>query len=500
MICKDSAEHESSPEITGAEKYCREQDAEHPDLVLKDNAWPELSTTLRKHDEDQVKAHNENIDTLLVLVRLCTFICSSPSHKIIKAGLFSAIVTAFIIEAYKLLQPDPTDISIQILLQISHQLNSLSVTPGFINSTYLPTPSPPFSPSWGSVCVNALWFAALVLSLVTASLGMLVKQWLREYLSNSHVSPEQCCHVRLFRVRGLRRYKVTEIASFLPILLQIALALFFIGLVMFIRNIHASIASLVIVLVGIWLLFVVSTTLLPMVSPSCPYKTPVLHALFFQFRSLLNTMTKSIKYSSTGRLFHILPDYLFAEENTKRMSAESKAEVLVDAYDTFNDTKSWDIAMRCIDLNSPSESLHMLSSLVEKAHGSEITSSSIMLGLFDQSQLRLLLKSMTMCFRRAYILARKNDQASRFGKIEAVALITLRRLYRAFRTTGDSDRALDKMASLLTRHEEALSVSHRPEFISSYILLGSGLSQNPSSVPRLGELHGFKPDWANHTI
>ena len=56
-----------------------------------------------------------------------------------QAGLFSAILTAFIVEAYKLLQPDSAALSTQVLLQISQQLTSLSVNNGFINSTFTPS-------------------------------------------------------------------------------------------------------------------------------------------------------------------------------------------------------------------------------------------------------------------------------------------------------------------------------------------------------------------------
>lgn len=65
------AELDEEENVTEAEKFCIQREKEYPDVILKPedaNAWPELSDTLTGHDGDQVDAHYQNIDTLLVLV------------------------------------------------------------------------------------------------------------------------------------------------------------------------------------------------------------------------------------------------------------------------------------------------------------------------------------------------------------------------------------------------------------------------------------------------
>ena len=47
------------------------------------------------------------------------------SGLFVQAGLFSAVVTALDIEAYKLLQTDPAQASVQLLEQISQQIAQL---------------------------------------------------------------------------------------------------------------------------------------------------------------------------------------------------------------------------------------------------------------------------------------------------------------------------------------------------------------------------------------
>ncbi|KAJ3480168.1 hypothetical protein NLI96_g8538 [Meripilus lineatus] len=450
--------------VTSAERFCRKKEKEFPQIILKPenaNAWPKLSDTLREHDEDRVETHNENIDTLLVL-----------------SGLFSAVVTTLIIEALKRLQQDPADTTAQLLLQISMQLTSLSVNPGFINSTYIPPQPLPFSPPPNSVLVVILWSIALVLSLVTASLGMLVKQWLREFLSKSNVSPEQCCQVRLFRIPGLRKYKVAEIAGLLPILLQIALVLFFVALILFVQSIHTSVAIAISVVVGIWLIFVVGATLLPIFSPSCPYKTPFLKAAFLWIRNRLAQMART---SLVKLVFPKLPNPLFVEERTDVITVETKVEVLKEAYETFHDIQSWEIATCCVDLNSPRESLQMLYGFVKRMHDSEINPLSDLGDLFDQARLRFLLISIVSCLRQLSVFAVK-DGFTRWELTDVVQLVTFHKLYRAFKASWGSDAALDDMADLLTSPEHILSIcrSHA-QFASSYILSISGLS--PDDLP-----------------
>ena len=99
------AKVEEEEGITETEKYCRKEEKDYPDIVLKPedaNAWPELMDVLTKHDGDQVKGHYQNIDTLLVLVS-SPFISSvcfvSIRYLILKSGLFSAVVTTLIVEA-----------------------------------------------------------------------------------------------------------------------------------------------------------------------------------------------------------------------------------------------------------------------------------------------------------------------------------------------------------------------------------------------------------------
>ncbi|KZV95243.1 hypothetical protein EXIGLDRAFT_610785, partial [Exidia glandulosa HHB12029] len=91
------------------------------------------------------------------------------------AGLFSAVATAFVIESYKLLQPDNEAFMVSALYIIATASNrSAAATlpvPAALN------PSTSTLPRW----INGLWFTSILLSLAVAFLTILVKQWITEY-------------------------------------------------------------------------------------------------------------------------------------------------------------------------------------------------------------------------------------------------------------------------------------------------------------------------------
>lgn len=127
----------------------------------------------------------------------------------------------FVTESYTMLQTDSGSEMVSLLRQVVAA--NYTVTANYVNST-VPVPVNPTSklPLW-ALHVNELWFASLICSLATASIGILVKQWLKEYLSSARISPQE----------RLRTRMVFEIAAALPILLQVSLGLFFMSLCFF---------------------------------------------------------------------------------------------------------------------------------------------------------------------------------------------------------------------------------------------------------------------------
>ncbi|KAI0788877.1 hypothetical protein C8Q75DRAFT_734122 [Abortiporus biennis] len=214
------------------------------------NAWSNISKIVRNYDDHKIKGCKEEIDTLLVF-----------------AGLYSAILTGFIVESYKFLQEDSGQVSAQLLKQIAQTLSTGS--PPLSSSTF-----PPFQPTGDSILINSLWFFSLVLSLITASLGILVKQWLREYTSHDSLSPRAYIRVRTFRSKGLAQFRVFDIVALLPFLLQLSLFCFFLGLCKFLHVLNPAIGWFISGSIMAWMTALGTAVVLPLFSNHCPYKTP----------------------------------------------------------------------------------------------------------------------------------------------------------------------------------------------------------------------------------
>ncbi|KAF8867755.1 hypothetical protein BD779DRAFT_934082 [Infundibulicybe gibba] len=207
----------------------------HHKLPESGNHWKECKDRADQFDKDLWVEWNSEIDSL-------------PTF----AGLFSAVVTAFTIESYKWLQPNPQDMSNQILLNISAQLGNHNIT------TSAP---PPFSPSASSIRINIVWFLSLSLSLGVGLFGIVCKQWLRRYKRDVSLPYEKDLALHQFQYEGFMRWGPVDILRALPPLLELGVLFFFIGLVDFLQslNVEAAIPVVIIMGAGIALCFVATT-------------------------------------------------------------------------------------------------------------------------------------------------------------------------------------------------------------------------------------------------
>ncbi|RPD67903.1 hypothetical protein L226DRAFT_386154, partial [Lentinus tigrinus ALCF2SS1-7] len=257
------------PEWETAEALWQYWDARKTFFKEEDRAkaWDETAKLVKTYSDEMVERWNKEIDTLLVF-----------------AGLFSAILTAFNVQSYQLLTPPPpVDPVIAALEKISAQLSSFSINPPSVNSTQptfvRPDPTPSSPPLW-AVWLNALWFSSLIFSLSSASVGIMVKQWLNEYSFGLSGTSRQIARLRQLRLNSLERWHVKEIVAVLPVLLQIASALFFAGLLILLWQLNRTVAIVASLLVGVLAIFSLSTIVLPTFATHCSYLSPPSRALY----------------------------------------------------------------------------------------------------------------------------------------------------------------------------------------------------------------------------
>jgi hypothetical protein len=204
-----------------------------------------------------------------------------------EAGLFSAVVKAFVIQSCQDLSP--TDSNDQSMALLSAILNatmsgSLSQNPAsHINN------APPSLPNAPTIRINICWFTSLILSLMTVIVGIVSLQWIREYQRYpSNLSPKRAFAARNLRSEGLKRWFVPEMFAALPLLLQTALALFLVGLADFLLHLNTVVAVPAVAMIVATLIFLVITTAAPALQAvwilnitqtssipiQCPYKSP----------------------------------------------------------------------------------------------------------------------------------------------------------------------------------------------------------------------------------
>ncbi|KAI3605666.1 hypothetical protein WG66_012032 [Moniliophthora roreri] len=164
-----------------------------------------LLTEVTKHDEGMVKGWRDDIDTLLVF-----------------AGLFSAVVTAFVIESYQWLDEDPADTTVTLLSQLL-----LVQVNGSQSVSFEPAQ---FKPDALSIRINVFWFLSLIFSLTSALFGLLCKQWVREHERDTTTrTAAEALALRQLRRDSFEKWGVSSFLSALPILLEAALLFFFVG-------------------------------------------------------------------------------------------------------------------------------------------------------------------------------------------------------------------------------------------------------------------------------
>ncbi|KIM43427.1 hypothetical protein M413DRAFT_68915, partial [Hebeloma cylindrosporum] len=138
------------------EQWSYKEPHRYPIPRSNEDPWETLLEPLLAKDRVQCEAWKDEVQNLLIF-----------------AGLFSAVVTSFVVESSKDLRSDPNT------LLLSHIATLLA---NGANGTNASIPLElQFSPSPSSYRINTLWFASLVLSLTTVLVGIVSLQWIREH-------------------------------------------------------------------------------------------------------------------------------------------------------------------------------------------------------------------------------------------------------------------------------------------------------------------------------
>lgn len=190
-------------------------------------------------------------------------------------GLFMTILTGFIVAFYPTLRPDPQT---EVLLVISAQLSIVTANIGQTTLTNeqqasLKDASASATLTSFIISTNTLWFAAMICGISAASIAIAVSQWLHHHLDRPSTMSHRNIHMWWFRRRGLTKWEVQFIIDMLPLLLQVSMALFLIGLLQFLWTLNRIVAVVSTALVVTLLAPSLLSVFVPAFAPDCPYKS-----------------------------------------------------------------------------------------------------------------------------------------------------------------------------------------------------------------------------------
>ncbi|KAJ7056113.1 hypothetical protein C8F01DRAFT_946923, partial [Mycena amicta] len=248
--------------------------------------WSVYLNEAEKYDKSLVESWKSDMEGMLIF-----------------AGLFSASLTAFIIESYKTLVADSGDATVQLLAQISLQMSASSNGTVF-NASATPVP---FKPSTSALVCNALWFISLGLSLACALVATLLEQWAREFLHRADMRSAPVVRARMysFLYYGMRRFRMHTVVDVIPSLLHASLIFFFAGLVAFLLPVNKIIAEIVAAILAVFICVYIILTVLPIIKADSPYRTPLSNALWDVLRGSVH---RFLRFLPLDRPFHILHD------------------------------------------------------------------------------------------------------------------------------------------------------------------------------------------------
>ena len=253
---------------------------------FNDNAnalWSLHLDEAKSHDEARIHSLKDDMDSVLIFVRLLKKIPSSSSTPSSctgdQAGLFSAALTSFLVDRIHDLQVDPAQQmvyyqqqNVALLAQISKQVSSLA--PQVSIPSILPPSYPTFKPNSSDVRVNAFWFMSLIFSLSAALIATLVQQWVRDYMHvfQRYSNPLKSARLRQYLYEGAEGWYMPMVAESVPGLVHVSLFLFFVGLGDSLLSVNTTVGVTTILPITACGLLYILSMFAPIINPQSPFQ------------------------------------------------------------------------------------------------------------------------------------------------------------------------------------------------------------------------------------
>ncbi|KAG8952361.1 hypothetical protein FRC04_004789 [Tulasnella sp. 424] len=280
--------------------------------------WKHFDQVASARNRQMVDSMNQNLDLLLVF-----------------GGLFAGVNSGFLAYAIPLLNPDPAAQTTFLL--------RLLITGG-MNQTLTEDQlkAPDFTPPPNVIYIGRLFTISLTLTLLAAFGAMVGKQWMIYYTRGSQGGPSEGESRQLQRkLSGVHRCGLRFLVELaLPSLLQIALFVFSVGFIFYLKTLNNNVAYINSILAWIGVAAFGITIIHAVWDPYCPFQTPVSQFLWFMISLpfdmipgiilvLVKRFPKKLIKKATGGLFK---SFIDGWRNPYKV-AKTETEIITNTVD-----------------------------------------------------------------------------------------------------------------------------------------------------------------------
>ena len=205
------------------------------------------------------------------------------------------MTATFITQLQPQLQPDSGDETAALLRVLIYKMDNTT----FGNDI-------PALPQWAGpprtiVQVQAILYGSLVISLFTAFLAMLGKQWLNQYASvDTRESTIERSQNRQRKLDGTVTWRFDYVMESLPLMLQGALFLLGCALSLYLWGIDTTVASVVFGVTSLGVIFYGFIIVAGTASVNCPYQTPYARAIRYTIHHILPLFPRMLKSAAAS--------------------------------------------------------------------------------------------------------------------------------------------------------------------------------------------------------
>ncbi|KAL1758611.1 hypothetical protein FB107DRAFT_288341 [Schizophyllum commune] len=188
--------------------------------------WHMYAREVTAFDADTVTGWMDNLDVFLVFV-----------------GLFSAVVTSFLVQSAQALT-DSNKINSYLLGELIalQRAAALGISPHEVPPSSFSAES--FTGRTVDVIINGLWLASLTVSLASALVAALAKQWLHHYASRTPGTQRDRVLLQQYRFMAIEKWHIPFIVGMLPMTLHISIFLFWAGLAVYFASLNMPAAKM----------------------------------------------------------------------------------------------------------------------------------------------------------------------------------------------------------------------------------------------------------------